>query len=454
MKNSLPISLKPTLPFFLQNEWDSLELAHQSAPPTSIRLNPKKPIEEFPNSEQIPWSQYGRYLAERPSFTFDPLFHAGAYYVQEASSMFLEYAVKQFIDFNHSQNVLDLCAAPGGKSTHIASLLSEDSLLISNEIIGSRATILNENICKWGYDNTWVSNADPSHFKRTTSFFNLMLVDAPCSGSGLFRKIPYYAQDFNLDLVLHCAQRQKRILADAWDALAYNGFLVYMTCSMSEAENEQILDFISNEFDVESCKISVPPHFHIFETQSEKSKAYGYRLSPHLLKGEGFFLAIFQKKSTGIPPIFDIKKKQKQSSKYYKQFTQKNNRIEINEHDNYFLIYENHLRNYEYLKSKIKLIKKGIHIGKLGSKEMIPSHEIALYEGMDNYNSICNVDKETAILYLKKENFKVELNKTGWFLMKYQDLPIGWIKNIGNIINNYYPVNYRILSSKNLLSNE
>ncbi len=436
----------------MQGEWELLENAHQLPPPTSIRINPKKKNIKFENAENIPWTQYGKYLKERPAFTYDPLFHAGTYYVQEASSMFLEYAIKQIIDLNQKQCVLDLCAAPGGKSTHIASLISEDSLLISNEIIASRATILNENICKWGYDNTWISNSDPVYFKNVPNTFDLMLVDAPCSGSGLFRKIPSYAQEFNIDLVTHCAQRQKRILMDSWDALAKNGYLIYMTCSMSEAENEEILDFIVSELNAISCKIELPSSFNIIETESPIFKAFGYRLSPHLVKGEGFFLAVLQKTSGDVIKSFEPKIKNQHLSSYYKQFTSRENKIEIKENENLFMMNREHLAMYEFLRTKIKLIKKGIHVGRYTPKEIVPSHEIALYEGVDNYKNIFEVENEIAISYLKRENIHIDLQEKGWFLISFQGVFIGWVKNIGKRINNYYPVNYRILSSKNLLS--
>ena len=155
---------------------------------TSIRVNPFKRFEILKLESRIPWTEYGYYLENRPSFTFDPLFHAGCYYVQEASSMFLEQALKQTVDLSLSLKVLDLCAAPGGKSTHILSLISKESLLVSNEVIRSRANILTDNIVKWGCSNVIVTNNDPRDFQRLENYFDVIVVDAPCSGSGLFRR--------------------------------------------------------------------------------------------------------------------------------------------------------------------------------------------------------------------------------------------------------------------------
>lgn len=453
MSPKLPISLKITLPDLLQNEWGNLELAHQQAPITSIRLNPKKKIEKFDSLEKIPWSSWGYYLSQRPNFTLDPLLHAGTYYVQEASSMFLEYAIKQIVNLEEIHYALDLCAAPGGKSTHIASLLHENSFLLSNEVIGTRATILVENINKWGYDNTWVSNSDPLYFKKINSFFDLLFIDAPCSGSGLFRKIPSYTQDFNLELVNLCAQRQKRILADSWECLSKSGYLFYMTCSMSEAENEDVTDFIMQHFEVESCKLQVPAEFNIIETRSKLQKAYGYRLSPHLVRGEGFFLSVFQKKSGNHRMLSSNKKKNNQADEYIKKYTDRKNKITIQEKENLFLIPENHYDIYPFLSSKIKLIKKGVHVGKIANKELIPSHEMALFEGCNIFSNQIELNYEEAISYLSKSDIKKKIEKRGWHIVKYNHQNIGWIKNLGNRINNYYPTNYRILN-RNFLNIE
>ncbi|MGI8634527.1 MAG: methyltransferase RsmF C-terminal domain-like protein, partial [Segetibacter sp.] len=203
---------------------------------TSIRLNPLKPtdaIKKLPDQEDVPWCSTGRYLSERPSFTLDPVFHGGAYYVQEASSMFLDHIVKEIYKTEKlPQRVLDLCAAPGGKSTLLASALP-DSFIVSNEVIKTRVRILAENISKWGSEHVVVTNNDPKDFKRISGYFDLMVVDAPCSGSGLFRKDTDAINEWSEANVQMCSLRQQRILADAIGALKQNGFLVYSTCSYS-----------------------------------------------------------------------------------------------------------------------------------------------------------------------------------------------------------------------------
>ena len=221
---------------------------------TSIRYNPKKITAEivathnFPKTitsteevinyierTPVPWCDTGRYLSQRPSFTLDPVFHAGAYYVQEASSMFLDYAIKfLYKDADAPNHVLDLCAAPGGKSTLLAAALPQ-SFIVSNEVIKNRVTILAENMSKWGSSNVAVTHNDPANFKKLPGFFDLMVVDAPCSGSGLFRKDPDAIDEWSEANVAHCSMRQQRILTDALPSLNNNGVLIYSTCSYSVA---------------------------------------------------------------------------------------------------------------------------------------------------------------------------------------------------------------------------
>ncbi|HEY6063723.1 MAG TPA: RsmB/NOP family class I SAM-dependent RNA methyltransferase, partial [Chitinophagaceae bacterium] len=219
---------------------------------TSIRVNPAKASmgkgewsigdsihhSPFTSHHKIPWTDVGYYLDTRPSFTFDPLFHAGCYYVQEASSMFLEQALRQTVDLSKPVKVLDLCAAPGGKSTHIQSLISKESLLVSNEVIRSRVNILKDNIIKWGCENVVVTNNDPKDFGRLKYYFDVIVVDAPCSGSGLFRRDANAINEWSKNSVQLCSQRQQRILADVWPALKKDGILIYSTCSYSKEEDE------------------------------------------------------------------------------------------------------------------------------------------------------------------------------------------------------------------------
>lgn len=230
----LPEELLESLKSIESFDQEAFEKIHASGEQiTSIRINPKKfSIEnlKFKIENKIPWTQYGIYLLQRPSFTFDPLFHAGCYYVQEASSMFLEQALKQAVDLSKPVKVLDLCAAPGGKSTHIQSLIPKDSLLVSNEVIQSRVPVLKDNIIKWGTENVVVTRNDPKDFSRLENYFDVILIDAPCSGSGLFRREPEAIEEWSLNNVKLCSLRQQRIVADVFPALkkGWDTYLLYL----------------------------------------------------------------------------------------------------------------------------------------------------------------------------------------------------------------------------------
>ena len=434
---------------------DKFEAAHQNPPVISVRLNPYKPISSFDDHAKVPWSDGGRYLNERPNFTADPLLHAGCYYVQEASSMFLEYALKQLIDFNQQLLALDLCAAPGGKSTLLSSLLNDRSLLISNEVISTRATILTENLTKWGKLNTWVTSNDPKHFSPLKNVFDLVLVDAPCSGSGLFRKMPAFANDWNMDTVHLCSQRQQRILHDVIDSVKDNGILVYMTCSFCEDENEEIVDRILEEFEVDSCQLDVQEEWGIVETESKNRKGFGYRFFPHLLQGEGFFIACFRKKELDREgPKIDLTRKVKArtDATSLEAFVDLADKYVIVQNDLLILIESAHTVYADYFSKYLKLIKKGILCGKQIRTELIPEHELALYADIRKDINAIELSFTDAIRYLQKENFDIACPSKGWYVVRYAGYNLGWIKNVGNRINNYYPSNYRILN-RNILLN-
>lgn len=451
MEKKLPVSLLRTIPEETLEDMDVFEASQFLEPSVSIRRNPFKAFAEDSSHEPVPWSNYGYYLKERPIFTADPFLHAGAYYVQEASSMFLEYALRQSMDLTKANTVLDLCAAPGGKSTLVASMLSQDSLLVSNEVIHSRAGILCENMTKWGLLNTWVSNSDPKQFGKLDSIFDALIIDAPCSGSGLFRRIPEYMDEWTIENVNLCIQRQKRILHDSYNCLAQDGILVYMTCSYSQAENEDIVDYICAEFDVDSIELQVPSEWNVSKTWSPVKKGVGYRFYPHKVKGEGFFLAIFKKKD-GSPTNSGIPRKQDHRKfSFLHPYINLEKKYILQQKDAWIAIHENHQELLSILSGQIKLIKKGIMLGKVIRDELIPDHELAMYTNCI-YHVKVDMNLEDAIAYLKKNEVKTPEAQRGWNLVTYKGISLGWIKNLGQRSNNYYPGNYRILS-KNILPN-
>jgi 16S rRNA C967 or C1407 C5-methylase (RsmB/RsmF family) len=251
--------------------------------PVSIRINHSKwpgiPFE----SEQVPWSLNGYYLKSRPSFTLDPLFHSGCYYPSEASGMFLGEVIRQTTDISQNLRVLDLCAAPGGKSTQISEIISPGSLLIANDAIRPRAAILSETISKWGAGNVLVTQNDPSSFGRLPGYFDLIIVDAPCSGEGMFRT-EIARNEWSVSNTAHCPERQKRILSDVWPALKENGILIYSTCTFNPGENEENIKWLTEKQDAESLKIDSSEFKGI--TEIESGNILGYAFYPDKIRGE------------------------------------------------------------------------------------------------------------------------------------------------------------------------
>lgn len=444
---ALPITLLQQLSALPNFDKDKFEHAHLSAPPTSIRLHPIKGTAfDAGHLTQVPWCSQGYYLPQRPQFTLDPLLHAGAYYVQEASSMFLHHLLQQLGIEQPGLRVLDLCAAPGGKSTLIASLLAPDSLLLSNEVIRSRASILEENITKWGYHNTWVCSNDPRDLGRLAGYFDVVLVDAPCSGSGLFRKDPRALAEWSEANVQLCSERQQRILADVWPALKQDGYLVYATCSYSEAENEAILDFMADHFDLSSVRIPLSEEWGVLTSLSPRHQLAGYRFSPERLSGEGFFIAILRKNKSS-PSLHYPKFKTTQSSKIAAAsahlFAQQHWLMIEKEQNLFSAIHLQHEADWHYLKQYVYLRKAGILAGTPSAKEWLPEHDVALSCSASSALPSVSVSLEQALMYLKKEPIELG-NIKGWHIVLYKGLGLGWVKGLGNRVNNYLPKNWRI----------
>jgi len=434
---------------------ENFSKAHQTAEsPTSIRLNPFKPS-TVKGDEKVAWCNEGYYLDNRPSFTFDPLFHAGCYYVQEASSMFIGHIIHYINKYSDGIKALDLCAAPGGKSTLISSALKEDDLLVANEIIKTRVPVLTDNLTRWGAANTIVSNNDPKDFSKLKGFFDIILVDAPCSGSGMFRKDPDAMNEWSEANVNLCHQRQERILADVYPALKEDGYLIYSTCSYSMEENEDILDWLSNEFDLESIRIPIDNDWGIVESQSTQNKAWGYRFYPDKVKGEGLFAACLRKKDNdGEVTPFKNKEQQKPNFKEIDQvkpyIINADDFFFFKVNDDWLAIDRQHKESLAILQRYLYIKKSGIRIGKLMGKDMVPDHELALSLIINKDQFLqTELTKEQAIQYLRRDNITgLDINDKGWSLMCYEGQPLGWAKLLPNRINNYYPKEIRIMSSK------
>lgn len=427
----------------------------------SVHMNPEKPLLKddrwpeilpeppFEIMGKVPWAPDAYYLANRPSFTLDPLFHAGLYYVQEASGMFLAFALKQIVDLTQKLRILDLCAAPGGKSTLTQSLISQGSLLVSNEVIKTRVPVLYQNMTKWGLMNGFVSNNDPAHFKILRGFFDLLLIDAPCSGSGLFRKDPEAARAWSLDLVRLCSQRQQRILADAWDCLKEDGFLVYSTCSYSKEENEDILDMLFDQYACTSIPLSPDPEWNIVETISEKAGAYGYRFYPDKVLGEGFFLAVIRKKQTYTSvPAYKINRKParipKSVEKQLSAWIKEGSSVYVSAGDAIHALHPGLVDEFEILKNTLYLKKAGIRVGKAGESEWIPDHELALAKILKDDAASMDIEKTEALCFLRGEPFETNIKQKGWWVVSFLGQRMGWVKLLDKRMNNYYPKSWRI----------
>lgn len=445
MSFSFPLPFESRMQQQLGEEWPDFASVHTTPAPVSIRLNPYKI--SYSKEKRIPWTSQGFYLQQRPNFTLDPLFHAGTYYVQEASSMFLEQIFTQHVDASKPLRVLDLCAAPGGKSTHLLSLLSAHSLLISNEVIRSRAQILAENIVKWGCDNVMVTNNDPEHFRELAGFFDVIVVDAPCSGEGLFRKDPASMQEWSPEHLTLCSQRQRRILKDVWPALKENGILFYSTCTYNSEENEHNLQWLAQQHNVEFLDIKTEPSWNI---QEITSGIKGYQFFPHRVAGEGFFISAIRK--TEAQPERKVKggKNFTTAASRIKaeagKWVQSPERFElIRQQDLLIAIPTLQFEALEFLSGNLHVVSKGTALAEVKHDKLIPEHALALSIHL-NKQAITTIElsQAEALAYLRRESLPINNPDRGFAVVTFQNIPIGWINRLGNRINNLYPVNWRI----------
>ncbi len=432
----------------LGEQWKSFVEALDGESPTSIRINHSKMTSEK-LSNHVLWCDNGFYLDKRPRFTFDPLFHAGGYYVQEASSMFIAQVLKQYAF--PSMKVLDLCAAPGGKSTLIADFLDEHSLLVSNEVIRSRANILSENITKWGNPNTIVTNNDPSRIGKLKGFFDIVLVDAPCSGEGMFRKDEGAVAEWSLENVRLCKERQQRILADVWPALRSGGVLIYSTCTYNLEENEQNVRWICDELGADISSVDIDEEWEISSSLIEGVTAY--RFFPHKTNGEGFFCAVLRKKGDEENGVRKIKDKDNRSKinleTEYKNLILNSDRFTFYPRDDKWFAFPSCLYNYlQTIKSELNILSEGIYLGEFKGKDFVPEQSLALSNFLNREAFVTlEADWKTAISYLRKEALVFTDQLKGYILLTYRNIPLGFVKNIGNRANNLYPQEWRIRSS-------
>lgn len=416
-----------------------------SEPVVSIRHNATKQVSEI-GDNVVPWAENGRYLSTRPVFTADPLFHAGCYYVQEASSMFIEQFVKQYVDA--PVRALDLCAAPGGKTTHLLSLLPAGSLLVSNEPVSQRAQILAENVVKWGNPASVVTRNEPADFSGFGSFFDLVVVDAPCSGEGMFRKDQGAVEQWSISNVEQCVKRQKRILTDIWPALRPGGVLVYSTCTFNSEENEECVRWIAEELGATPLTVETEPSWGITGSLIDEELPV-YRFIPGYTAGEGFFLAVLRK--DGDAPLSQPRQlRQQPASAKLKatvegwisdsaafDFLQQGDRLVATPRE--------HTSAMLALQQKLKVLHFGLPLADVKNNKLLPLHQLAMSRAIDT-KAFCTVEleREQALAYLHREALVFEQQPVGYLLLTYNGTPIGFAKNIGNRANNLYPAEWRI----------
>jgi 16S rRNA C967 or C1407 C5-methylase (RsmB/RsmF family)/NOL1/NOP2/fmu family ribosome biogenesis protein len=443
------------------DDYSLLETALQQAPPVSIRIHPEKRPAELPAYERVKWCDTGYYLPERPAFTFDPLFHAGAYYVQEAASMFPEQVVKQYI--SSPCVCLDLCAAPGGKATHLLRLLPEGSLLVANEAIRSRCGVLMENVAKWGSPYAMVTNNGAEEIGRLGAVFDLVMADVPCSGEGMFRKDVAGREQWSVAGVHHCAARQRRILHDVWDALKPGGLCIYSTCTFNREENEETVRYIAETLSADVLPVSVEPDWGVSCGMDEQYPSY--RFFPHKTKGEGFFLSVLRKKGEAGRPFRPGATSRQPSNRHQpSSLRPPSNRRPLGVEEwisgreafhfeargvDIRAIPASYRDMYEWLSERLRVISAGVQVGVLKGKEVLPSTTLALSTAFcSGLFPTVELSWREAIRYLQKETLSLpEGLPKGHITVTYRGIPLGFVKNVGHRANNLYPSEWRIRSS-------
>ena len=428
--------------------------ALQQEPITSVRLNDKCSAFDFGDVavSEVAWNKDGRYLSQRVSFTLDPLWHAGAYYVQEASSMILQAILEQYVPKNSI--VLDLCAAPGGKSTLISQWLQDGlkcGLLVSNEVIRQRAFILSENVQKWGNGNVVVTHNKAQDFgDRLKNFFDCIVVDAPCSGEGMFRKDLMAIEEWSMANVLLCAERQRNIVEDAWDSLKEGGILIYSTCTFNELENEQNIQWIADNLGATILPFQYDKAWGLAEGK------VGYHCFPHKMKGEGLYFCILQKTASKanqtpkrVRKVLKNYKCSKMAVAEMKKWLLHPDLWAFSGNERFMKMYPSAWeKEIENICANLTCLTVGIGAGELRGSTMQPQHAVSMLKDFkkDVMPSI-ELTKEQALQYLHLDNTFIPLTDqlpVGMLLLTYKQVPLGFCKNIGDRINNLYPKEWRI----------
>ena len=433
-------------------------------PPVSIRLHPQKSRGHEVGSslagEDVPWCHLGHYLSHRPNFTFDPLLHAGAYYVQDAASMFIDKVIRQHV--TQPVVMLDLCAAPGGKTTAALSALPDGSMLFANEPIPSRARILLENIQKYGHQDVVVTNNYAPDYVRSGLRFDVILADVPCSGEGMFRKDEGAITEWSVHNVAHCQQLQRQIVEDIWSCLRPGGLLIYSTCTLNTRENEENVQWMMTTLGAEPLAVDTDEQWHITGDLYCREPLPVYRFIPGITKGEGLFMAVLRKSPEDDAPDQSSQKmtKRRESARRHEKPTgsippdimswlaEPTSYTFKKQGDTIIAIPRRWEPLYEQAR-QLRILHAGITVATDKGRQFIPHPSLALSLGLRRgvFDEVA-LTKPEAITYLRREPIAVGSNHPrGHLLFTYHDIPLGFAKNVGQRANNLYPQEWKIKSS-------
>ena len=435
-------------------ERDALLAALETEPEVSIRFNTKVRDAESLVLEsveckadgRVPWMTDAVYLDHRPQFTMDPLLHQGCYYVQEASSMFLAEALRKYV--SGPVRALDLCAAPGGKSTLLAHLLPKGSLLISNEIQRGRAQILAENMVKWGRPGVMVTCNTPKQIGESSLIFDLIAVDAPCSGEGMFRKDEGAVRDWSIKNVEMCAARQREIIEDIWPALKAGGYMIYSTCTFNRQEDEDNVRWIMDKFGAQAVDLNPDPKWNIAGSLTD-DKIPVYHFMQHRTRGEGFFLCLLRKPEgaqvtlKGRPFKGDTSKVPAECKAWLVdgyEFFIKN--------DSVYAVPRDLKDDMWQAGQDLYALVPGIEVAVMKGRDWVPAHALAMSVALnrDAFSAV-EITRQQALAYLHCDAVRLDDAPRGIVLLTYKNIPLGFAKNIGNRANNMYPQEWRIRNS-------
>lgn len=414
------------------------------------------------NAERVEWTSNSFYLKSRPRFTFDPFLHAGAYYVEEPSSMFVEKALNYIQKDIRIDRALDLCAAPGGKSIMIRNSM-KGGLLVSNEPLSKRAAVLTENLAKWGNPDIIVTSDFPEAFDGLAGFFDLIATDVPCSGEGMFRKDETARSEWSKANVENCVQRQRDILRTIWPTLRKGGYIIYSTCTFNRREDEENVLFIANELGAEIINLETDADWHICGDTTGRNLPV-YHFFPHKTRGEGFFLALL-KKTSDTPPAENRKSKKKKpetvSADGFAEWINCKENFDFHKSkDGITALRKAFADDYAAISEKLNVICAGVRVctekpakfsnsARKPKPQFVPAPGLALSSCLNRkaFPDI-SLNYSDAIKFLRGESIPPTVYAPrGWVTVSYRNLPLGFANNVGSRLNNSYPPAWRIRST-------